>query len=120
SIGLRGVLQRAARSGHDRPAEFQDLVDNLFGGLDHQELLAIRQSDHGIGSTFDMLNQIRIDDEWNAVQPSQLDHKAHSPGGPFRIWRLTHLSSPGRQTFTTYLECWVQVKCRTIKCLGTS
>jgi len=57
-----------------RPPELDHSFHDFFGGFQDQKLLACRQSYDGIRRDFDMLDQVRVHNQRDMVQPGELYH----------------------------------------------
>ena len=70
----RRFRQTALREGRKLPAEGDNPPDNLIGGFEHHELLAVRQTDDGVGSDFDVLDQVGVQHKGDTIESSEADH----------------------------------------------
>jgi hypothetical protein len=58
-------------------------VHDLIRCFEYQEFLAGSKGYHGVRGYFDMLDQVRIQDQWDAVETSNLNHlRLHFPYRP--------------------------------------
>jgi len=56
------------------PAESDDPIDDLLGGFEHHDLLTGGERHDGIGGSFNVLDQVGIQDERKMVEPCNLNH----------------------------------------------
>src|SRR5438094_41022 len=47
----------------NQPAEFDNALDHFIGGFAHAQYLTGGEGDYGIWRNFDMLNQVRVENE---------------------------------------------------------
>ena len=62
------------REGRELPAEGDNPPDDLIGGFDDNEFLAVRQADDGVGGDFDVLYQVCVQHKRDTINASEADH----------------------------------------------
>src|SRR5262245_26994363 len=60
--------------GVDRSTKGDDPVDDLLGGLQHDDLLARGEADDRVGSRLDVLDEVGVENQWQMVQPCDFYH----------------------------------------------
>jgi len=61
-------------TGEERTPELHDAFNDFICRFQHQEFLTGRQDNHGIWSHFNVLNEIRVDDQRHVIESRQMDH----------------------------------------------
>src|SRR5439155_20180464 len=64
------------QTASDLAAKFDHLQNHLARSLEHDELLPVHEADHRVRRCFDVLDLIRVQHQWNVVDPRQMDHGA--------------------------------------------
>ena len=71
---------KAARGdGEQASAIADDPLGDLFTGFADDDLFSIDKGEHGIGRSFGSLDQVAIENDWNAVESSEVDHGVECP-----------------------------------------
>jgi hypothetical protein len=75
SAALRRESSNLRRAGMNRALEFDYPADHFVGIFEHHEFLSVDQADHGVRGRFNVLDQVRIEDQRRVVDAGYVNHR---------------------------------------------